>query len=414
MNEVPSISHRKMDLRGDFPIFRGPDGRGTGLVYLDSGASAQKPDEVIEAISALYGESYANIHRGVYQLSEEATRLFEGAREKVRHFLNAARREEIVFVRGTTEGMNLLANTLGRQRVGAGDEILLTHLEHHANIVPWQMLCQSTGATLKVAPINEAGEVDLDAFKSLFSERTKIVSVTHVSNALGTINPVREMIALARERGVPVIVDGAQAVPHFAVDVQELDCDFYVFSGHKMYGPTGIGAIYGRFELLDSLPPWQGGGDMIESVTFEKTTYAPLPMRMEAGTPDIAGAVGLGAAIDYLEGIGMAAIEEHGRHLLEYGNKVLGNVPGLRIFGTAAQKVPVFSFVLDGIHPHDVGTLLAADNIAVRTGHHCAQPVMDRFGVPATTRASLGLYNNTADLDALARGIGKLQRFFGA
>lgn len=414
MSEVASMRQRTPSLRSDFPIFRDAEGRDSGLVYLDSGASAQKPDAVIAAVASLYGESYANIHRGVYQLSERATALFEGARDKVRAFLNAARREEIVFVRGTTEGMNLLAGTLGRQRLGPGDEVLLTHLEHHSNIVPWQMICRETGARLVVAPIDDAGQVDMEAFAALLSERTKIVSVTHVSNALGTINPVREMIALAREKNVPVILDGAQAVPHLPVDVRELGCDFYVFSGHKLYGPTGIGVVYGRFELLDDLPPWQGGGDMIESVSFKETTYAPLPARLEAGTPDIAGAVGLGAAIDYVLGVGYESIVDHGRHLLEYGNKVLGDIPGLRLVGTAARKVPVFSFVLDGIHPHDVGTILSADGIAVRTGHHCAQPVMDRLGVPATTRASLGIYNTQADLDALAEGIGKLQRFFGA
>lgn len=409
-----SQAQAQPNLRGDFPIFRGPQGEDNGLVYLDSGASAQKPDMVVRAIASLYEDSYANVHRGVYRLSEEATRLYEGARDKVRAFLNARRREEIIFVRGTTEGLNLLANTLGRQRLHAGDEILLTHLEHHSNIVPWQMICEQTGAIMRVAPINDAGEVDMATFAALLSDRTRLVSVSHVSNALGTINPVRKMIALAREKNVPVILDGAQAVPHLAVDVQELDCDFYVFSGHKLYGPTGIGVVYGRFELLDRLPPWHGGGDMIESVTFEKTTYAPLPSRLEAGTPDIAGAVGLGAAIDYLAGIGYETIAQHSRHVLDYGTRLLQNVPGLRLVGTAARKVPVFSFVLENIHPHDVGTILGADGIAIRAGHHCAQPVMDRLGVPATTRASLGLYNSTADLDALVEAIGKLQRFFGA
>jgi cysteine desulfurase/selenocysteine lyase len=398
--------------RGDFPIFR-TDGADNGLVYLDSGASAQKPEAVIRAVDDFYRAGYANIHRGVYRLSEQATARYEAARRKVQAFVNAPRPEEIIFVRGTTEGMNLLAQTFGRQQVAAGDEILITHMEHHSNIVPWQMLCRQTGARLKVAPMNEQGELVLDALADLLTEKTRLLAVTHVSNALGTINPIKEIIALAHDRGIPVIVDGAQAIAHLPVDVQDLDCDFYVFSGHKIYGPTGIGAVYGKHALLDAMPPWQGGGDMIEQVTFAETTYAPLPARLEAGTPNIAGAIGLGAALDYVSGVGFEAIEHHAEDLLAHGNRLLGDIPGLRIIGTARAKAPIFSFVMDGIHPHDVGTFLAAENIAIRAGHHCAQPVMDFFQVPATTRASLGLYNTRDDLDTLAAALLKLQEFFG-
>ncbi len=403
---------RTGNLRADFPIFQ-TDGQDNGLVYLDSGASAQKPQVVLDAVNNLYANSYANIHRGVYKLSEDATKLYEGARETVRSFLNARHRKEIIFVRGTTEAINLLANTIGRDRLGKGDEVLITHMEHHSNIVPWQLLCQSSGAILKVVPINEAGELDMDAFAEMIGPKTKMVSVAHVSNALGTINPVKEIVALAHEKGIPVILDGAQAVPHMPVDVQDLDCDFYVFSGHKLYGPTGIGVLYGKAELLEHMPPYEGGGDMIESVTFEKTTYAPLPARFEAGTPNIAGAVGLGAAIDYVLSIGFETIEAHSAELHRYGNDLLAGIPGLRQIGTAKNKATLFSFVLEGIHPHDVGTFLAEENVALRTGHHCAQPVMERFQVPATTRASLGIYNTKADLDALVVAIGKLRKFFG-
>ncbi len=399
-------------VRNDFPIFQ-TDGQDNGLVYLDSGASAQKPQVVLDAVNDLYATSYANIHRGVYKLSEDATRKYENSRETVRQFINAKHRKEIIFVRGTTEAINLLSNTIGRQRLGRGDEILITHMEHHSNIVPWQLLCQSTGATLKVVPINDSGELDMDAFDKLISSQTKMVSVAHVSNALGTINPAKEIVAMAHAKGIPVILDGAQAVPHMSVDVQDLDCDFYVFSGHKLYGPTGVGVVYGKADLLEEMPPYEGGGDMIESVTFEKTTYAPLPARFEAGTPNIAGAVGLGAAIDYVQAIGFETIEAHAAELFAYGNDLLAEIPGLRQIGTAKNKASLFSFVLDGIHPHDVGTFLAEENVAVRTGHHCAQPVMERFQVPATTRASLGLYNTKADMDALVAAIGKLRKFFG-
>ncbi len=403
---------RNGNLRADFPIFQ-TAGNDNGLVYLDSGASAQKPQVVLDAVSDFYGSAYANIHRGVYHLSEEATRRYEGARETIRQFLNARHQKEIIFVRGTTEAINLVAATFGRQRLGAGDEVLITHLEHHSNIVPWQLLCQGTGAVLKIVPINDHGELDLEAFAELLTARTKLVSVAHVSNALGTINPVKSMVQMAHSRGVPVLLDGAQAVPHLPVDVQDLDCDFYAFSGHKLYGPTGIGVLYGKTELLEEMPPYEGGGDMIESVSFEKTTYAPLPARFEAGTPNIAGAVGLGAAIDYVQGIGFKNIEAHAKELQAYGEELLAGIPGLVQIGTARNKATLFSFVLDGIHPHDVGTFLAAEKVAVRTGHHCAQPVMERFQVPATTRASLGIYNTKADLDALGEAIGKLRGFFG-
>ena len=416
MSGIISESHlerlRCGHLRNDFPIFQ-TDGQDNGLVYLDSGASAQKPQVVLDAVNDFYASAYANIHRGVYHLSEEATRRYEGARATVRSFLNARHTREIIFVRGTTEAINLLANTLGKQRLGQGDEVLITHLEHHSNIVPWQMLCQNTGAVLKVVPINDAGEVDMTAFAELLGPRTKLVSVAHVSNALGTINPVKQMVELAHAQDALVILDGAQAVPHLPVDVQDLDCDFYVFSGHKIYAPTGIGILYGKAEFLEKMPPYEGGGDMIESVTFEKTTYAPLPARFEAGTPNIAGAIGLGAAIKYVQGIGFEAIEAHAAELQTYGNELLAGISGLRQIGTAKNKATLFSFVLDGIHPHDVGTFLGAEKVAVRTGHHCAQPVMERFKVPATTRASLGIYNTTADLDALGVAIGKLRKFFG-
>ena len=398
-------------LRADFPIFQHLV-RGRELVYLDSAASAQKPQVVLDTLHRFYSEGYANIHRGVYLLSEEATRIYEGTREKVRRLLGARETREIIFLRGTTEGINLLAQTLGRQRVGAGDEILLTHMEHHSNIVPWQMLCEQVGGKLVVAPIDERGVLDLEAWTALLSPRTKLVAAVHVSNALGTVNPIKQMAALAHERGIPVVVDGAQAVPHLAVDVKDLDCDFYVFSGHKLYGPTGIGILYGKAALLEALPPYQGGGDMIRSVTFAKTIFAPPPYRFEAGTPDIAGAIGLGAAIYYVESIGFEAIVAHEQALLAHGTALLEAIPGLRLIGTAPGKVGVLSFVMEGVHPHDIGTILDGEGICVRAGHHCAQPVMERFGVPATTRASLGLYNTTTDLDALAAGLHKIRELF--
>jgi cysteine desulfurase/selenocysteine lyase len=398
-------------VRREFPILR-ETVHGKPLVYLDSAASAQKPQAVIDAERHVYERSYANIHRGVHHLSMVATDAYEKARAKVQRFLGAAESREIVLLRGATEAINLVAQSYGRKHVGAGDEVLITGLEHHSNIVPWQLLCEEKGASLRVAPIDDAGEVDMAAFERLLSPRTRIVSVAHVSNALGTINPVRRMAELGHAAGAVVMVDGAQAAPHLAVDVRAIDCDFYAFSGHKVYGPSGVGALYGRAALLEAMPPWQGGGDMIASVTFEKTTWNELPYKFEAGTPNIAGGIALGAAVDWVEGIGLDAIAAHEDELLRYGTPLLEAIPGLRIVGTAREKAGVLSFVLDGIHPHDVGTILDYEGIAVRTGHHCAQPVMDRFGIPATTRASLACFNTRGELDTLARGLRKVQEMF--
>ncbi|MCP5070974.1 MAG: cysteine desulfurase [bacterium] len=400
-------------LRADFPIFEHKV-KGRDLIYLDSAASAQKPQVVLDTLHRFYAEGYANIHRGVYHLSGEATQIYEGTREKVRRFIGAAETREIVFVRGTTEGINLLAHSFGKPRVGEGDEVLVTEMEHHSNIVPWQLLCEEKGARLVVAPMDDRGQLDLDAYTALLGPRTKLAALGHVSNALGTVNPIKEMIRLAHERDIPVVVDGAQALPHLPVDVRDLDADFYVFSGHKLYGPTGIGIVYGKSDLLADMPPYQGGGDMIRSVTFEKTSYAPPPGRFEAGTPDIAGAIGLGAAIYYLESIGFDAVMAHERELTAYGEGVLGEIEGLKMIGTATDKVGVFSFTIDGVHPHDLGTILDGDGICIRAGHHCAQPVMDHFGLPATARASLGLYNDKSDLDALVVGLRKCKELFGA
>jgi cysteine desulfurase/selenocysteine lyase len=400
-------------IRKDFPILDQTTVGGRRLVFLDSAASSQKPRAVLDAMNEFYARSYANIHRGVYALSMRATAAFEEAREKVRALLNAPAAREVVFVRGTTEGINLVAATFGRSRVGEGDEVLITHMEHHSNIVPWQMLCQEKGAVLRVAPIDDRGGLMVDEFEKLLTPRTRLAALPHVSNALGTINPVRELVDLAHARGVPVLVDGAQAVPHQRVDVQELGCDFYVFSGHKVFGPSGVGALWGRAEHLEAMPPYQGGGDMILSVTFEETTYAPIPHKFEAGTPDIAGVVGLGAALDYVTGLDLDAVAAHERQLLRYGTRRLQEVPGLRLVGTAPHKASVLSFVLDGIHPHDVGTILDQQGICVRTGHHCAQPVMERFGVPATVRASLALYNDRDDVDRLVEGLGAVREVFG-
>ena len=398
-------------IRLDFPILR-TKVHGHPLVYLDNAATSQKPQTVIDALVRYYEGENANIHRGVHYLSELATAEFEKARETVRAFVNAARASEIVFTRGTTEAINLVAQTYGRVHVGAGDEVLITAMEHHSNIVPWQLLCEEKGAKLRVAPINDAGELLLEEFEKLLGPRTKVVAVAHVSNALGTINPLKRMIAMAHAHGVPVVVDGAQAAPHIAVDVQELDCDFYAFSGHKMYGPTGIGVLYGRHALLEAMPPYQGGGDMISSVTFEKTTYNKLPHKFEAGTPDMAGVAGLKAAIEYMNGIGIAKIAAHEHGLLEYATEVVGAIEGVRLIGTAREKASVLSFVLDEVHPHDIGTILDQQGIAVRTGHHCAQPVMERFSIPATVRASFAVYNTRAEVDALARGIRKVREVF--
>jgi len=398
-------------LREDFPILHRKV-RGHPLVYLDNAATTQKPRSVIDAVSRYYAEENANIHRGVHLLSELATAAYEGAREKVRAFLNAAETQEIVFVRGTTEAINLVASSYGRGHVGAGDEVLVTAMEHHSNIVPWQMLCEEKGARLRVAPIDDRGVLDLDAFEKLLGPRTRLVAVCHISNALGTLNPVLEITALAHARGIPVLLDGAQAVAHQSVDVRALGCDFYAFSGHKLFGPTGIGVLYGRAELLEAMPPWQGGGDMIASVSFEKTTFNVLPYKFEAGTPHIAGVIGLGAALDYVQAVGLGPIAAWEQDLLAHGTALLESVPGLRLLGTAPQKASVLSFVLEGVHAHDVGTILDQEGIAIRTGHHCAQPVMDRFGVPATARASLAFYNTFEEFDALASGLRKVIEVF--
>jgi len=398
-------------IRKDFPILS-RSMRGKPLVFLDSAASAQKPQAVLDAIADLYSNHYANIHRGLYQLSETTTRLHEQARAKVQALLHAAQPREIVFTRNATEAINLVAQSFGRSQLGAGDEVLITCMEHHANIVPWQMICEEKGARLRVAPMSEAGELLMEELDALIGPRTRLVAVAHVSNVLGTVNPVHRIIELAHGRGVPVLVDGAQAVPRLAVDVQELGCDFYVFSGHKLYGPTGIGALYARADLLETMPPYQGGGEMISSVSFEKTTYNEIPYKFEAGTPDIAGAIGLAAAIDYVEAIGLERIAAHEQALLAYGTKLLSEIPEVRLIGTAREKTGVLSFVIEGIHPHDVGTILDGEGIAIRAGHHCAQPLMDRLGLPATARASLGLYNDQSDLDRLAEGLRKVIEVF--
>ena len=398
-------------VRGDFPILsRRVHGR--PLVYLDNAATTQKPRAVIDAERDVYERSYANIHRGVHLLSVEATDAYEKARERVRAFLHAKDAREIVFVRGTTEGINLVAATYGRKNVGAGDEVLITGLEHHSNIVPWQLLCEEKGARLVVVPIDARGEVSPDELARRLSDRTRLVAVAHVSNALGTLVPVREVVRLAHARGIPVLIDGAQAAPRLPVDVGELDCDFYALSGHKMYGPSGVGVLYAKESLLAGMPPYQGGGDMIASVTFEKSTWNVLPYKFEAGTPNIAGAIGLAAAVDYVAGLGMEAIARHEDDLLAYATARVAAVPGVRLIGTAREKAAVLSFTLEGVHPHDVGTVLDREGVAVRTGHHCAQPVMDFFGVPATARASFGLYNTRAEVDALVAGIHEARRMF--
>jgi len=399
-------------VREDFPALR-QQVNGKPLVYLDNAATTQKPRPVLEALRRFYEEDCSNVHRGVHTLSQRATEAYERARELVRRFLNARSEEEIIFVRGTTEAINLVAHSFGRHRVRAGDEILISAMEHHSNIVPWQILCEETGARLRVAPINDEGELLLEEFERLLTARTRLVAITHLSNALGTIVPVREVIRLAHERGIPVLLDGAQAVAHLRVDVQELDCDFYAFSGHKLYGPTGIGVLYGKAEWLETMPPYQGGGDMISSVTFEKTTYNRLPYKFEAGTPHIAGAIGLGAAIEYVTAIGLEAIAAHERDLLAYATEAVSGIPGLRLIGTAREKASILSFTLEGVHPHDIGTILDHEGIAIRAGHHCAQPVMERFGVPATARASFALYNTREEVDALVRALEKVREVFG-
>ena len=399
-------------VRADFPILA-TQIAGRPLVYLDNAASAQKPRAVLEAIAGCYNGYYANVERGVHTLSQRSTEAREQARETVRRFLNAPSPHEVVFVRGTTEAINLVAASWGGRNVGAGDEVLITGLEHHSNIVPWVMLCEERGGVLRVAPLDDRGEVRLDEFERLLSPRTRIVAAAHISNALGTINPIREMAALAHRAGAVVLVDGAQAVPHLEVDVQALGCDFYAFSGHKVYGPSGIGALWGREELLAAMPPWQGGGGMIRTVSFAKVTYAPPPHRFEAGTPFIEGAIGLGAALDYLQALGPSAVAEWESELLALATERLAEVPGLSIIGTAREKAAVLSFKMEGIHPHDVGTVLDREGIAVRAGHHCAQPVMERFGVPATTRASFALYNTPAEVEALAAALHRARGLFG-
>ncbi len=398
-------------VRRDFPILR-QKVHGKPLVYLDNAATSQKPEVVIETLNRYYSAENSNIHRGVHLLSEQATKDYEEARIKVKEFINASDTREVVFVRGTTEAINLVAQSYGRTFIQKGDEIVISAMEHHSNIVPWQILCEQVGAILRVIPINHEGELLLDEYKSLLSDRTRLVSVTHVSNALGTINPIREVVDEAHRRNIPVLVDGAQAVPHMKVDVRDLGCDFYAFSGHKLFGPTGIGVLYGKAKLLEAMPPYQGGGDMISLVTFEKTHYNVLPYKFEAGTPHVAGVIGMGAAIDYVSGLGLDAVEAYESQLLSYATEAVSSVPGLRLVGTAKRRAGVLSFVLDKVHAHDIGTILDQEGIAIRTGHHCAMPVMQRFGVPATARASLAFYNTQEEVDALVRAIHKVIEVF--
>ena len=397
--------------RADFPALN-QEVNGKPLAYLDNAASTQKPRVVLDALGQIYERDYANIHRGVHQLSVRATTAYEAARASVRRFIGASDEREIVFVRGATEAINLVAQTWGRANIGPGDEILITAMEHHSNIVPWQLLCEATGARLVVADVDDRGQLDLEDLCAKLTPKTKLLAMVHVSNALGTINPVEQILAQAKERGIVTLLDGAQATPHAPVNVSELGCDFYVFSGHKVYGPTGIGVLYGRLPLLREMPPWQGGGDMIETVSFEGSTYAEPPARFEAGTPHIAGAIGLGAACDYLSDIGLEAIAAHEAMLLAHGTEALSEIEGLTLVGTAEHKAGVLSFVMEGIHPHDIGTILDFAGVAVRTGHHCAQPLMQRFGVSATTRASFGLYNTIDEVDRLAAGLAKVVEMF--
>jgi cysteine desulfurase/selenocysteine lyase len=411
---VPGVISAAFDvdrIREDFPVLKQRI-HGKPLVYLDSAATAQKPFAVIDAIRKFHEVDCANIHRGVHELSQRSTAAYEETRIKAKRFLNARAKNELIFVRGATEGINLVASSWGRKNVKAGDEIVISTLEHHSNIVPWQMLCEEKGARLRVIPVDDRGELLLEEYEKLLGPRTRMVAVGHVSNALGTINPVRQIVEMAHRAGALALIDGAQAAPHMKIDVQALDADFYTFSGHKVIGPTGIGILYGKARLLNAMPPYQGGGDMIKSVTFEKTVYADLPYKFEAGTPNIAGGIGLGAAFDYVARIGLDNIAAYEHELLLYGTEALSRIPGLRIIGTAREKAAVLSFVIDGIHPHDIGTVLDRQGIAVRTGHHCAQPVMDRFGVPATTRASLAFYNTFAEIDALAAGLAIVKEIF--
>ncbi|MCX7018955.1 MAG: cysteine desulfurase [bacterium] len=408
---VPVRSFDVEAIRRDFPILASTV-NGKPLVYLDNAATSQKPRPVIETIMRYYAAENANIHRGVHWLSELATAKHEAARVKVQHFINAAAAREIIFVRGATEAINLVAQSWGRANLRPGDEILVTGMEHHSNIVPWQIVCEATGAILRAAPFSDRGQLLLGEFDRMLTGKTRLVAVTHVSNALGTINPVHRIVQAAHDRGALALIDGCQAIPHMPVDVRELDCDFYVFSGHKVFGPTGIGALYGKEKLLDAMPPYQGGGDMIKSVSFEKTTYNDLPYKFEAGTPHIAGAIGLGAALDYIQDIGMRRINEYENQLLTRATNAISEIPGVRIIGTPPCKASLISFVIDGIHPHDIGTILDQEGIAIRTGHHCAQPVMERLGVPATARASFAFYNTHQEADALVRAIRKVIEVF--
>jgi cysteine desulfurase / selenocysteine lyase len=407
-----SNSYDVQKIRQDFPILH-QKVHGKPLVYLDNAATTQKPLAVIEALENYYRQDNSNIHRGVHALSERATEGYEKVRVAAQKFINAADSREIIFLRGTTEAVNMVAQTYGRRNVNAGDEVLITAMEHHSNIVPWQMLCEEKHAKLRVAPINERGELLLDEFEKLLNRKTKIVAVGHLSNALGTINPIKQIVKMAHALNVPVLVDGAQAAPRMQVDVQDLDCDFYAVSGHKMYAPTGIGFLYGKAQFLEAMPPWQGGGDMIASVTFDKTIYNRLPYKFEAGTPNIADTIGLGAALQYLSGLGLEQIEEHEADLLAYATREVQKIPGVSVIGTAREKAGVLSLVMEDIHPHDIGTILDSEGIAVRTGHHCAQPVMQRFNIPATVRASFGLYNTREEVDALVRGIQKVREVMG-
>ena len=411
---MSAVVERSIDverIRKDFPILS-RSVRGRHLVYLDNAATTQKPKQVIDRIVRYYTEENSNVHRGVHYLSELATIEYENARGTVRRFLNAADEKEIVFTRGTTESINLVAQTWGRANIAAGDEILITAIEHHSNIVPWQMLCQEKGATLRIAPVNDAGELIVDEFERMLHPRVKLVAMGHASNALGTINPIKRLTAAAHANGSIVLIDGAQGVPHMQVDVRDLGCDFYAFSGHKVYGPTGIGVLYGRESLLDAMPPWQGGGDMILSVSYEKTTYNALPYKFEAGTPNIDGVIGLAAALDYMTAVGLEAIAAHEHELLLYANERLMTIDGMRLIGTAREKAAVISFVLQDVHPHDIGTILDQEGVAIRTGHHCAQPLMMRFNVPATGRASFGLYNTREEVDALVAALHKVIEVF--
>lgn len=420
INDIPGSDNRqsfhgpKFDvslIRKDFPIL-GKLINGKPLVYLDSAATSQKPKSVIDSLVRYYNAENANVHRGIHSLSQEATEVFEGSREKIRSFINASHSKEIIFVRGTTEGINLVSQTYGRQNIWENDEIIVSAMEHHSNIVPWQILCKERGAKLRVIPITDSGEIVFEEFQKLLNPRTKLVSIVHLSNTLGTINPVESIIQASHRAGVPVLLDAAQSAPHVPIDVQQLDCDFLVFSGHKLYGPTGIGVVYGKEALLESMPPYQGGGDMIRSVTFEETLFNELPYKFEAGTPNISGAVGLGAAIDYVNGIGINNIFEYEHDLLEYGSERLVSIPGLQLIGTAKNKADILSFILDGVHPHDIGTILDEYGVAIRTGHHCTMPLMQRLGIPATARASLAFYNTREEIDILCDVINKVKEVF--